>query len=127
MLNLLSMVSLLLEVLIHHGCCVAEYSSLEENWKVDGDWDAAHKRSSASTEPVNEESLHDVRRSMLLMKKQSSALLARVFECLYPGPDIPPHPQTRCPRGMEETWAAEIRLNRASRYRGELCFRAHVR
>jgi hypothetical protein len=87
MLNLLSMVSLLLEVLIHHGCCVAEYSSLEEGWKVDEDRDAAHKRSSASTEPVNEESLHDVRRSMLLMKKQSSSVFTPVPTSLH----IPRH------------------------------------
>lgn len=36
---------------------------------------------------------------MLLMKKQSAVRLARVFDCLYPGPDVPPLPR-RCAPGV---------------------------
>lgn len=64
---------------------------------------------------------------MLLMKNQSLARLARVFDHIYPGPDGPPPPQTRCPWGMEETWAVGITLSRTIRHRGELCFNAHAR
>jgi hypothetical protein len=128
MLDLLSMVVLLLEVLVHGVWWMADY--VGSGAKVE--WSNRQMRLERTREVMPVPSLwtgDSAGRETIdaSYEKQSSARLTPVFDHLYPRSRPPSTPQTVCPWGMEQTWAVGTSLSRSIRHPGELCSLVHAR